>query len=119
MAEKGERNYLAGVKMNFHSRKRREGKEKMSIQHHKGRGVANKNIITRKKKKKKTRLRDGLKGGRENLQSGSFSLSQSGMKKKEEYTDVRDTEAEEMETVTGLDTRKVNTDASAVLSHFY
>lgn len=41
------------------------------------------------------------------------------MKKKEEYTDVRDTEAEEMEIVTGLDTRKVNTDASAVLSHFY
>lgn len=35
MAEKGKRNsvYLAGVMMNFHSRKRREGKEKMSMQH--------------------------------------------------------------------------------------
>lgn len=80
--------------------------------------MANKNKIT-EKKKKKTRLRDGLKGGRENLQSGSFPLSQFGMKKKEEYMDVRDTEAEEMETVIGLDIGKVKSDASAVLSHFY
>ena len=38
MTEKGERNsvYLAGVKMNFYSRKRRERKEKMSIQHPQG-----------------------------------------------------------------------------------
>lgn len=41
------------------------------------------------------------------------------MKKKEEYMDVRDTEAEEMETVIGLDIGKVKSDASAVLSHFY
>ena len=33
--------------------------------------------------------------------------------------DVRDTEAEEMETVIGLDIGKVKSDASAVLSHFY